>query len=323
MARTRPIEISVVSPVYNADDCLDELVRQIVLAVEPLTPHFEIVLVDDGSRDKSWAGIVALSRIDSRVRGLKLSRNFGQHNALTAGLAAARGEVVITLDCDLQDDPAHIPTLLNEYKKGFDIVHASKQVRQYDVIRNLGSKVFCWFFNTVVGSEYVRLRTDVGTYAVLSRRVVNAFLAAKEPHAYFVNVLGWLGFSRTLVPVPHSSRFAGKSGYSFGRLLRFAFDESVSQSDALLYGGAKFGAVISGAAVLGASLAYLSPGSLTMGSLIYFLFLSVTFVTGVIIGSIALVGIHLSKNLEKLKKRPHFVIQEEVNPASAMAQLRA
>ena len=141
------IEISIISPVYKAGNIVDKLVEEIIKSVSEITSNYEIILVEDGSPDNSWEKIEENCKKNGKVKGVKLSRNFGQHFAITAGLTVSKGENMIVMDCDLQDNPKYIIDLVNKAKLGFDIVYTSKLERQHSVFKNITSIVFFKIFN--------------------------------------------------------------------------------------------------------------------------------------------------------------------------------
>src|SRR3990172_5559993 len=143
--------LSIVSPVYRAEEIVDELVARIALEVSRFETNYEIILVDDGSPDNSWRRIEENCRMNSRVKGIKLSRNFGQHHAIAAGLAESKGAYVVVMDCDLQDNPGYIQQLVRKAKDGVDIVYTVKQERNHGRIKNLFAEMFHRIFNWLVG----------------------------------------------------------------------------------------------------------------------------------------------------------------------------
>ena len=161
--------ISVVSPVYRAEGTVAELVRRIGEAVTPLTESFEIVLVDDGSPDRAWERIEECCRAEPRVVGVRLSRNFGQHPAITAGLAHARGDWVVVMDCDLQDNPSYIPELYRHALEGYDIVYTIKEKREHGAVKNWFAGQFARVSNWLSSGDTADPR--IGAYSLISRRV--------------------------------------------------------------------------------------------------------------------------------------------------------
>ena len=303
--------LSIVSPVYASAGIVAPLVERIVAAVAPLTADFEIVLVEDGSPDDSWAQIAAAACRDPRVRGLRLARNFGQHAAITAGLAHARGAHVVVMDCDLQDDPAYIPALLAKAREGYDIVLTRKADRRHVWHRNLGARGFAALFNLLSGHRPAD--PQVGGYSILSRQIVDAFLQVRDVHRHYLLILGWLGFRTAVVSVEHHPRHSGQSTYTFQRLLRHALEGITSQSTLLLKFAVGIGFTYFCASVIGA--AYLCIGYFLHGfragwaSTIVLLLAS----TGLILMAIGILGIYIGNIFEQVRNRPLYLIQDHVN----------
>lgn len=309
--------ISIVSPVYRAEGVIVELVRRIRREVSPLTEEFEIVLVDDGSPDRAWERIEDCCRADSRVRGIKLSRNFGQHAAITAGLAYARGDWVVVMDCDLQDNPRYIPELYKAAVAGAEIVYTVREKREYGVVKNAFAHLFFRAFNWLSSVD----KTDprVGTYSMLSRRVVEKFLQLQDVHRHYLLLLRWLGFPSTSIPIQHEPRFEGRSSYSFTTLLRHAINGVVSHSDRLLYLAVGVGFTFLALSILGAVflvVAYFQYGFLAGWTSTVVLIL---LTTSIILLSIGTAGIYVGKIFEQVKKRPLYLVEQIQNPPAAGA----
>lgn len=303
--------LTVVSPVYDSAAIVATLVQRIVDAVTPLMADFEIVLVDDGSVDESWMQIVTVAGLEPRVRGLRLARNFGQHAAITAGLAHACGTHVVVMDCDLQDDPAHIPALLAKAAEGFDIVLTCRANRRHAWHRNLAARAFVRLFNLL--SDHRPADPQVGGYSLLTRSVVNAFLQIEDVHRHYLLILGWLGFRTAVIPVDHHDRHSGRSSYTFRRLLRHALEGFTSQSTFLLKLAIGVGITYFCAAVVGATylcIRYLVHSFLAgWASTIVLLLAS----TGLILMAIGILGIYIGNIFEQVRRRPLYLVQDRVN----------
>jgi len=303
--------LSIVSPVYASAEIVAPLVERIVAAVAPLTADFEIVLVEDGSPDDSWAQIVAVAQSEPRVYGLRLSRNFGQHAAITAGLAHARGNYVVVMDCDLQDDPAYIPVLLGKSREGFDIVLTRKANRRHAWHRNLAARGFAAVFNLLSGHRPAD--PQVGGYSILSREVVDAFLQVHDVHRHYLLILGWLGFRTAIVPVEHHPRHSGCSTYTFRRLARHALEGITSQSTLLLKFAIGIGFTYFCAAVIGAAYLciryFLHHYLAGWASTVVLLLAS----TGLILMAIGILGIYIGNIFEQVRRRPIYLVQDRVN----------
>ncbi|MEZ9128870.1 glycosyltransferase [Vibrio splendidus] len=302
------MEISVVIPVYGACKSLDELISRLMCILKTKTNNFEIILVNDASPDRSWEIIKEHASIEPRVKGINLSRNFGQHRAINAGLAHSQGRWVVVMDCDLQDQPEDICILYEKALEGFDVVFGKRTERKDSFLKKLSSKVFYRVYDYLTG--YI---TDhsIANFSIISRKVVNSYLLMKEqhkPYGYFVN---WLGFKRVNIDVNHAQRPQGHSSYTFKKLLQLASDNIISQSNKPLRMSIKFGF------------------SMSLFSMLYSVYLvfqylindipvagwtsvmvSIYFVSGIILANLGFVGLYIGKVFDETKGRPMYVVDE-------------
>lgn len=305
------ILLSIVSPVYRGEKMTEELVRRISKSVSPITEHYEIILVNDASPDNSWNVIRAECEKDSRVKGINLSRNFGQHYAITAGLSYAKGEWVVVMDCDLQDRPEEIPNLYNKAIEGYDSVFAQRINRSDSWLKRMSSKLFYKFFSYMTET---RQDASVANFGIYNRKVVESILAMGDKMRYFPTQVQWVGFRKYYMPVEHDSRLEGKSSYSLKKLFRLAFDTIVSFSDKPLRLTMKIGAVITITSFLIGLIyliRYFSGHIAVMGyaSLI----ISLWFICGILVFLIGVVGLYLGKTFNQTKGRPTFIVDDKIN----------
>lgn len=305
------VELSVVSPVYRAEECLGELYRRLTTVLRGLTDAYEIILIEDGGPDRSWACIRELAAQDPKVRGLHLSRNFGQHPAIAAGLAASRGKRIIVLDCDLQDPPEVIPLLIAKADEGFDVVYVRRDKRTDSWFKQSMSRLFFFIMN---GLFTVFAEPGLGTFSLLSRQVVSEYLRAADVHSHYLWVLRWLGFRTAVIEVAHAPRFAGTSAYSFWKLVSQALDGIVSQSTRLLHISTGIGLLFG--VVAGVQIVYLiyrkifwAIGVEGWASLMVVLW----FVGGTILFSLGVIGLYLGRLFERTRNRPLFIIHERTD----------
>ena len=306
--------LSIVSPVYHAENIIKELVNRIKYEIDILKIEYEIILIEDGSEDNSWIEIENLCYLYSNIIGVKLSRNFGQHYAISAGLKYAKGDVIVVMDCDLQDNPKYIPYLILEYKKGFDIVYTEKQFRNHSFFKNLTSSFYNLFFNYLIDNKNWKSNINVGTYSLLSRKVVDSFNSINDYHRHYLIVLRWLGYSHTKIIINHDKRFSGKSSYTLNKLIKHAIEGITSQSDKLLRISVLFGLVITGISFISILLIlffYFSHGFRSGWTSIFVLIL---FSTGIIVTSIGIAGIYIGKIFDQVKMRPMYIIEKVLNP---------
>ena len=301
--------LSIVSPVYKAEKLVDELVARIVASVETLTLDFEIILVDDRSPDDSWGQILKLAALDPRVRGYQLSRNFGQHRAITAGLEQCQGEWVVVMDCDLQDQPEEIPALLEHARQeGADIVFAQRVERQDSVLKKLLSRTFYRVLSYLTDTPQDHTIANFGLY---HRKVITAVLTMRESIRYFPTMVRWVGFRSSALAVVHAERSEGTSNYNFRRLLNLAIDIILAYSDKPLRLTIKFGlgiSAISFLVVLLTVVRFLNGGIIVLGytSLI----ISTWFLSGLLLAVLGMVGLYLGKTFEQVKNRPIYLIDK-------------
>lgn len=309
---TKPL-ISIVSPVYGAELTIDELVKQLIIVLGTLDADYEIILVDDCGPDKSWEKIKQNCNIHPKVKGVKLSRNFGQHFAITAGIDIAQGDYVIIMDCDLQDDPKYIPTLFDKIKEGYDIVYTLKTSRKHSFLKNMTATLFNMVFNYLIDNKSHKSNNNVGAYSIISRKVVLAFRAYNDYHRHYLSVLRWLGFKHCYVSIEHKERFEGKSSYTFSKLMIHALNGIVSQSDKLLRIFITIGlsiSFLSFLSIVAIIIIYLTHGLLSGWASTIIVML---FATGIILTGIGVLGIYLGKTFEQTKNRPKYVIDEKIN----------
>ena len=301
--------ISVVSPVYMAENILPELVERITQSLQQITNGFEIILVEDGSPDQSWAVIEQLARKYPFVKGIKLSRNFGQHYAITAGLNYCKGEWIVVMDCDLQDRPEEIINLYNKATEGYMIVFAKRINRKDKWLKRLFSRLFYWVLSYLTDTKQ---DPSIANFGIFHHKVISSILSMNDFHRFFPTMVRWVGFRDAEIGVKHSQRHDGKSGYSIRKLLRLGLDVILSFSDKPLRLMVKFGFSISILSVIFAIynlILYLNNIILVPGyaSLI----ISVWFLSGLIVMVLGVVGLYVGKTFDKVKGRPTYLIQEK------------
>lgn len=306
--------ISVIIPVYKAEDCLHELYRRLRDSLETISQDFEIILVEDCGGDRSWKIIVELAQQDGRVKGIQFSRNFGQHYGITAGLDHCDSDWVVVMDCDLQDRPEEIPRLYAKAQEGYDVVLARRGKRQDPTFKRLTSWLFYQVFNYLADLNY---DAQVGNFRIISRKVVKSFRLMREQLRFFGGLVDWMGFPTASIEVKHDGRIAGKSTYTFRKLWKLASETIVAYSDKPLRLSIKLGFSISFIALMCGL--YLSLRALIYGSPVTgwsSLIVSLYFLCGIIIGVLGILGIYLGKVFDETKGRPLYLIR---NSTSSLA----
>ena len=304
------MKISVVSPVYNAENIVEELVKQVSHELSLLTSDFEIILVYDGSPDKSWEAIKQQCERHKFVKGISLSRNFGQHNAISAGLSEATGDVIVLMDCDLQDDPKHIQLLVTEHLLGNDIVYTKRIERKHNLFKTITAKIYNGTFTYIANKDF---DIDVGSLVLFSKQVKDEYIQLKEHNKLYIQALKWLGFTHTYVFVEHRKRFEGKSSYKTVDLMRIAIQGMVSNSEKLLYLSIKLGftfAFISALIVMFIVFkSFTTNFSAGWPSLVSIMLLC----TGMILICLGIIGVYIGKIFQEAQNRPLFIIKEKIN----------
>lgn len=305
------MKISIISPVYKAESLITELVRQIIENVEPLVADFEIILVNDASPDQSWQVISDICEKDKRVKGINLSRNFGQHYAITAGLSFAQGVWVVVMDCDLQDRPDEIPNLYKKALEGWDSVFAQRVNRQDSFFKRISSKCFYSLFSYLTDTHQ---DSSVANFGIYNHKVVKAILSMNDSVRYFPTMAQWVGYKKYYLPVTHSERLEGNSSYSIKRLFKLAFDNIVAFSDKPLKLVVKFGFSLSFLSICIALyflIRYLLGDIAVLG--FASIIVSMWFLAGMIVMLIGVVGIYVGKVFDNTKRRPVYIVKEGLN----------
>ena len=300
--------LSIVSPVYNTGSILPALVGHIHEAMKAVTDDYEVILVDDGSPDNAWESITKLCAIDRHMRGIRLSRNFGQHAALSAGLAHTGGDWVVVMDSDLQDLPGEIVRLHKRALTGFEIVMARRADRKDNFFRRAISRLFYLVLTKWSGLKIDYLASNFGIY---SRRVIREVLRMQESIQFFPMMVSWTGFARTSIDVRHGERAEGRSGYNFRKLYRLALNATLAYSDKPLRYVVKAGLTLSLLSFLFGLVTlirYLHGDILVSGytSLI----ISIWFLGGLLMFTLGVVGLYVGKTFEEVKKRPRYIIEQ-------------
>jgi len=304
-------EISIVSPVYKCGECVGELHRQLVEALEPLVDSFEIVLVNDGCPSNSWDAVLAVAAMDTRVKAINLSRNFGQHYAIAAGVHHCSGKWVVVMDCDLQDRPSEIPKLYRKAQEGYDIVYALRRDRQDGWSKRLLSRAFSAAYNLF---SDIKLVPGSSNFSIASRAVIEGYCQLKELRGSYHLLLRWLGFRSVYLEVDHAGRFAGSSAYNLRRGFLLAVEAITSQSNKPLILAIRTGFFMSASAVavgLYYIVRYFTHGVGVAGwaSVI----VSVYFIGGLLLANMGVLGLYIGKIYNEVRERPLYIVRELVN----------
>jgi glycosyltransferase involved in cell wall biosynthesis len=309
------VEISVVIPVFKCAECIRHLHERLDRALAQIPAPHEIVFVDDRSPDEAWSILRELAEEDDSVRLIRLSRNFGQHPAITAGLEHARGRWIVVMDCDLQDPPEEIPRLYARAQEGLEIVYARRTGRRGTWFRRVASRMYFRVLNSSLGTDF---DPDFGNFTIISRKVRDEFLRFRDKDRHYLMILRWLGYDHTSIDIPHAERYAGDSAYTFGTLVKFAFDGLFFQTTTLLrwstyigFAASLFGVLLAGFFIVNYFLENTYPGWTSLAVLILV-------IGGLTITTVGVAGLYIGKIFTQVKDRPLYVI-DHVVPASAAA----
>jgi len=244
---------SIVAPVFNEEETLPHFYQRVVSVMEQLGEPFEIVLVNDGSTDGSYAVMKQLHQQDPRVRAVDFSRNFGHQIAISAGLEYARGDAVVIIDSDLQDPPEVIPQLAACWKKGVEVVYAQRSKRPGETRFKLLTAAM--FYRLIERITSIKIPRDTGDFRLLDRRVVKSLVAMREQHRFMRGLSAWVGFRQEAVLYERHERFAGTTKYPLRKMIRFSLDAVTSFSHVPLQLATSFGFILAGISLIGIIIA--------------------------------------------------------------------
>lgn len=303
--------LSVVIPVYGSENCLVPLRDRLTSSLTQLNVPFEVILVNDCSPDNSWEIIKSFAQQDPRFKVINLSRNFGQQNAISAGLAHATNEWVVVMDCDLQDQPEEIGKLLAETGKGYDLILAQRKVRKDSLFKKMSSRSFFIVLSYLTG---VKQDPSVANFGIYHSKVIKSVLRFNDYFKNFPLMVRWVGFKIGYIEIEHAPRLNGKSNYNLKRLLNLALDTIISFSDKPLRLTVKLGFVISLVSFLFGINLIISSLQSKITILGYAsLMVSIWFLSGLMLIVLGVVGLYIGKIFEQVKGRPNFIISETSN----------
>ncbi|MFN8223059.1 MAG: glycosyltransferase family 2 protein [Gaiellales bacterium] len=304
--------LSIVVPVYNEVESIGELHRRLTAAMAQLG-DYELVLVDDGSTDGTWEALRALADGDRRLRLIRLSRNFGHQTALSAGLEAARGDAVVSIDADLQDPPEVIPELVARWREGYDVVYAVRERRSGESRFKLATAAL--FYKGINRLSAMEIPEQAGDFRLLSRRALDGLLAMPERSRFLRGMSTWIGFRQIGVPYARDPRFAGATKYPLRKMARLATDAVTSFSTAPIRIVVTLGLLAVGfclAALVWTLYLRLFTERTVQGwtsVLVVLLFLG-----GVQLVSVGIIGQYVGRIFEEVKGRPLYLVAETIEP---------
>ena len=305
------ILLSIVIPEYNGVRMVRELVARIKKSVTTITENFEIILVNDASPDDTWNEIRKVCKTDSRVIGLDLSRNYGQHPAISAGLTYAKGEWIVVMDCDLQDIPEEIPNLYNKAKEGYDIVMVRRVIKHVGWWKNHSS---IWFHSLLGLLSGIKSDPSLSNFSILHRKVVNQINQIPQCSLTYGALLNMLGYQKAYLDIEQAERGEGHSGYTLRKLLVLSENIIIASTNRPLRFAVGLGTIMS-------LLSFLLAAYNVLAKLIGFVDLSgytstifsIWFVGGLILFMSGITGLYIGKIFDQVKGLPIFVVRETIN----------
>lgn len=312
LSLTAEAELSVVVPVYNEEGSLSELHRRVTAVLESLAMAYELILVDDGSHDRTPGIIAELCADDSHVRAVHFSRNFGHQAALAAGLQHASGRAVIVLDADLQDPPELIPELLGRWREGYQVVYAQRRKREREGLVKRGAAFL--FYRMLKRITHFEIPADTGDFCLMDRTVVDLLNAMPERNRYVRGLRAWVGFRQTAVPFDRPPRFAGEPKYTFAGSFGLAVNGILALSKFPLRVATYFGLLVSLASFL-LGIWYVVQRLIGNADMVRgwaSTVVIVLFLGGVQLLTIGIIGEYLSRIYDEVKERPLYVVRGRV-----------
>ncbi len=301
-------KVSVVIPIFNEEETLEALVKRLIEVLESLAGDYEVIFVDDGSRDRSLSMLREFRANNERIKVIALSRNFGHQTAISCGLDCATGDAVIAMDGDLQDPPEILPELTQRWREGYEVVYAVRRERKENIFKRAAYKSFYWLMSKV---SYLDIPLDTGDFSLMDRRVIDQLRAMPERNRFVRGLRTWVGYRQIGHEYERSSRYAGESKFTLPKLIRLAFDGLVSYSFVPLRLVSNVGMLVS------------------LFSLVYMLYLVVArlmgdttiegwvstvaivlFLGGIQLLSLGIIGEYIGRIFDEVKQRPQYVVRE-------------
>jgi len=312
-------DISVVIPAYNEEENIPELYKELLSSLDTLGETWEIIFVDDGSSGKTWNIIQSLYGTDKRVKGIQFSRNFGHQYALFAGLLAASGDAVVSMDADLQHPPSVIPDLVREWKKGYKIVNTIRNdLESLSGFKKVTSNLYYRIFSFITG---VKIRPGMADFRLLDRKVVESILQFGEEGLFLRGIVQWIGFPTTSIPFKCRERYKGTPKYNFKKMMKFGIEGVTSFSIIPLRIGIVIGiltSLFSFYLIIDSLYAYYNgitvPGWTTTTILISLMF-------GILFILLGLIGEYIGKILVQVRARPRFIVSNYIGEDERMKGL--
>jgi glycosyltransferase involved in cell wall biosynthesis len=317
-----PPSISIVVPVFNERESLPELYRRVTAVATQLRLSYELILVNDGSTDGSWDVIRSVALADTRVKAIGLSRNFGHQPAMLAGLRAATGAAVVTMDADLQDPPEVIPDLYEKFVAGYDVVFAQRTAREGETLWKRGTASA--FYRLMRKTTRLNMPLDAGDFRLISRRVAGHLCSLPERHPFVRGLVTWVGYRQIGVPYTRNARYKGHTKFSNQKMISFALDgiTSFSSRPLRLASLAGLSFALASLALMVALVVYKLAGGTRLVAGWTSLSVAVLFLGGVNLMAIGLLGEYIGRIYDQVQERPLYLIGEQINLSEPVAAAR-
>ena len=304
-----PVDISVVIPVYNEEANIAALYDRLRSVLDAMSVSYELIFVNDGSRDRSLNLLLALAAHDKHLGYIDLSRNFGHQVAVTAGLDAARGDAVVIIDADLQDPPELIPRLYDKLPDGYEVVYAKRRSRRGESLaKKLTARLF---YRILTAITRISIPVDTGDFRIISRKVVEGLKRMPEQHKFLRGQISWIGYQQTFVEYDRAERAGGGTGYTYRKMIRLALDGITGFSDAPLKAATLSGFAVSGVAFLVMLYTLYArfitrdyePGWAS-------LMMSILFLGGVQLIAVGIIGEYIARLSANVRQRPLYIVSD-------------
>jgi glycosyltransferase involved in cell wall biosynthesis len=312
--------LSVVIPIFNEEETLEVLYARLSKVLDGLGEDYEVIFVNDGSRDRSELLLRDIQKRNPRFKSIHFSRNFGHQTAITCGFDHAKGRAVVAMDGDLQDPPEVLPDLLVRWREGYDVVYAVRQKRKEGLLKRTAYKTFYWVLHKV---SYLDIPLDSGDFSLIDRRVIDVLGSMPERNRFVRGLRTWAGFRQVGYEYAREARFAGQSKYSLGKLMKLAFDGLVSYSYVPLRLVSNVGLLVSMTALayMGYLLVARMFGDMPIqgwtSTVVILLFLG-----GIQLLSLGVIGEYVGRIFEEVKHRPQYVVRDRVGFDGEVAEGR-
>jgi glycosyltransferase involved in cell wall biosynthesis len=310
-------KVSIVIPCYNEEEVLNELRLRLTSACDKWDYEWEVIAIDDGSKDSTWSMLSRFQAEDSRWKGLSFSRNFGHQAAVSAGLFHADGDAVFIIDADLQDPPEELHRFLSKWEEGYDVVYGVRQKRKEGAAKRL---CYWLFYRLMARAVQFEIPLDSGDFCLMSRRMVDTLNQMPERNRFVRGMRAWAGYKQTAIQYERHSRAAGSPKYNFTKLLKLALDGMISFSGLPLKMAAHFGFLISAISLIGIVFTLVQRtflkffASIDMAPVPGFatVVIAILFMGGVQLMFLGVIGEYLFRIFDEVKQRPGWIISDNL-----------